>query len=147
MALCERITVSGTTPASASTAVLGTGVSIDVQRYASLRFHFTTVGATGGTLDLYVQTRANGGTTWYDYAALAQIAGGAAAGKAVFAVSRMQQQTTINTTIGVDLTPTLTANTVLGGDFGQEIRIVAKAGAGTSVGAAISCEIFGSSDF
>lgn len=145
MACCDTLNISGTTPASASTAALGKAV--DVQRYSSLRFHFTTVGATGGTLDIYVQCRGKDGTTWYDYAALAQIAGGAAAGKSVFSVSRMQQQTTINTTIGVDLTPTLTANSVLGGDFGQEIRLVAKAGGGTSAGAAISCEIFGSADF
>lgn len=145
MACCDVLTISGTTPAAAGTAALGKVV--DVQRYSSLRFHFATVGATGGNLDLYVQCRGKDGTTWYDYAALAQITAGAAAGKAVFAVSRMQQQTTINTAIGVDLTPTLTANTVLGGDFGQEIRIVAKAGASTSAGAAISCEIFGSADF
>jgi hypothetical protein len=145
MACCDTLTISGTTPASPSTAALGSPV--DVQRYSTLRFHFATIGATGGVLDLYVQVRGRDGSTWYDYAALAQIASGAGAARSVFCVSRMQQQTTISTAVGVNLTPTLTANTVLGGDFGQEIRIVAKAGASTSAGAAITCEIFGSADF
>lgn len=132
-------TYAVTSPAAASTAVLAT---FGVNPYQSLRIECDTVGATGGTLDIYFQVSGGEGTVWSDYAHLAQIAGGASAAKVVFAVSRAGQQTTI-TAIGQGTSPALAANTVLGGDFGSQMRIVAVAGAGTSVGAALTFRIIG----
>ena len=132
--------ITGTTPAAAGTAALGTPAGM-LQNYDALRIVASTRGATGGTVDLYLQTSVDG-TLWHDYAHLAQMADGAASATVVFSVSRHAQQTSI-TAIGTDLSPALAANTVLGGDFGNQMRAVAVAGVGTSAGRAQTITITG----
>lgn len=126
---------SGTTQAAAGTlahaAVTGLGAFNSMTVYASL------VGATGGTLDLYLQYSPDGGTTWVDYAHYAQLAAGAAAVQKVFSVTKDYDEKTI-TTVGSGSTPALAANTVLGGDWGDRLRVVEVAGASTSAGAVIA---------
>src|SRR5262249_6183355 len=46
--------------------------------YKSLSIFSMLQGATGGTLDVYLQYSPDGGTTWVDYAHFPQVAAGAA---------------------------------------------------------------------
>lgn len=126
------LTITGTSPASASTAAIGSPIG-GLQIYDSLQIIAIIQGATGGTLDLYLQTSVDG-STWYDYAHFAQLAGAAAQITRTITVARYQQQLTA-TAIGSNLSPALAAGTFLGGTFGSRIRLIGTAGAGTSAGA------------
>ena len=97
--------------------------------------HAKLAGATGGTLDVYLQFSPDGGTTWVDYAHFPQISAGASAIYRVWNVSKSAQQTSL-ATVGTGTSPALSANSILGGDWGDRLRTVMVAGAGTSAGAA-----------
>lgn len=131
--------IVGTTPAAASTAAVGVPAVFAqfLDAIESLDIDADLIGATGGTLDLYLQTSVDGGTNWYDYAHLTQLAAGAAASHVRFGVTRHAQALT-PVVVGKNLTPALAAGTVVGGPFGDRMRLVAVAGAGTTAGAAIS---------
>ncbi len=133
-------TITGTSPATATTAVLGSAVGM-LQQYDGLRIVASLIGATGGTLDVYLQTSVDG-TTWYDYAHYAQLAAAAGAATLAFTVTRSAQQASI-TAIGSNASPALAANSVIGGDFGDRMRAICVAGAGTSVGALTTINITG----
>lgn len=132
-------TITGTSPASATTAVLGG--AIGVGQYDALRIVGTIQGGTGGTLDIYLQTSVDG-TVWHDYAHFAQLADGASQIIRSFSVARQAQQTSI-LTIGSGTSPALAANSVVGGDFGNQMRVVCVAGASTSAGATQTITITG----
>lgn len=134
----QLYTITGTSPSSATTAVIGNFVG-GLQIYDSLQIIAIIQGATGGTLDLYLQSSVDG-STWYDYAHYAQLAAAAASTTRTITVSRAQQQLTA-TAIGSNTSPALAANTFLGGDFGSRIRLLAVAGAGTSAGAVQTIKI------
>lgn len=137
---------SFTSPASATTTaqtpVTGLGGFRSVAIYANIQ------GGTGGTLDLTIQFSPDGGTTWVDYARFAQLAAGAAAIHRVWMFSKDQPRPTVlgdaagagvivgPATIGVGTSPAITAASAIGGEWGDRLRIVAVAGAGTSAGAA-----------
>jgi cellobiose phosphorylase len=53
----------------------------------------------------------------------------------VWNVSKSAQQTTL-ATVGTGTSPALTANSILGGDWGDRLRTLMVAGSGTSAGAA-----------
>lgn len=135
----KRLVISGTSPASPSTAVIGTVGGLQI--YDSLQIIATIQGATGGTLDLYIQSSVDG-TNWYDYVHFAQFAAAAASITRFISVSRHGQVTTL-TAIGSGTSPALLVNTVLGGDFGTRLRLLAVAGASTSAGAAQTIVING----
>lgn len=140
---------SETSPATASTAASSAAVAgssgaagiassspVDLDSFTSLSVHAQLVGATGGTLDVYLQTSHDFGTTWVDYAHFTQLAAGGAAVKYTFAASQGGQQLT-PTTHGVGTTPALAANTVVGGAWGDRFRLVMVAGVSTTAGAAV----------
>lgn len=144
MAVVRKVvTVTGSGPATATTAVIGSAEGFSVADFDSMAVECAVQGGTGGTLDLYFQIMPYEGTVWTDYAHLAQLADAAAATRVRFTVARDGQALTI-TTVGTALTPALAANTVLGGDFGSRMRIVATAGVGTSAGTAQTFRFFGS---
>lgn len=124
--------IAGTSPAAASTAALGQVADLDdvdsVQIYADL------VGATGGTLDVYLQTSPDGGTTWFDWLHFPQLGAGASAVR--YGVAPAQSNTI--TVIGKGTTPALAANTCVGGRAGNIVRALCVAGASTSAGAALT---------
>ena len=126
--------LSFTSPAAASTvaqtAVTGMGP------FTSGYLCCTLTGATGGVLDIYIQISPDGGASWFDYLHFAQLAAGAAAVTKVVAISKKIPTTTAITTAGTGTSPALAANTVIGGDWGDRMRILAVAGASTSAGAA-----------
>ncbi len=134
-----RKLLSGTSPAAASTAA-GTGVVGSLAHAQALTLIFGTVGATGGVLDIYLQTSFDDGATWYDYAHLTQLTAGAAAATRVWHVDRTTAVTTM-ATIGSGTTPALTANAINGGAWGDKMRFLFVAGVSTSAGAATTCTI------
>lgn len=138
----QLFSLNFTSPAAASTVaqtpVRGFGPFRDLWIYAEL------TGATGGTLDIYLQTTYDGGTTWVDYAHFPQLAAGAGVILRTWAVSARAQQTTL-TTVGKGTSPALAANTIVGGMFGDQFRVVAVAGAATSAGAAQVIQLYAGS--
>lgn len=132
--------IAATSPTAAGTEAGPTAANLG--RYRSIAIVATLQGATGGTLDVYLQWSPDEGTTWVDYAHFPQLAAGAAVSTRVWTVSRAAQQLTL-TTVGSGLTPALAANTIVGGEFGDRLRVVFVAGGGTSAGAAQSILIVG----
>lgn len=124
--------LSATSPAAAST-VAGTPVT-GLQGFRSMAIYANLQGATGGTLDIYLQFTPDLGTTWVDYAHFTQKAAAGAATKQVWTVSRSAQQLTI-ATVGTGTSPALTANSIIGGEWGDQMRVVFVAGTSTSAGA------------
>ncbi len=135
-------TLTGTTPAAPSTAVVGAPAvfATYIDAPESLDICASLIGATGGTLDLFLQTSPDGGATWFDYGHYAQLAAGAAAFRNRVGVSRFQQALT-PVVVGVNLTPLLAAATFVGGPFNDRMRLVAVAGAGTTAGAVITIQL------
>lgn len=137
---CQRHLISDTTPAAPGTAAGDTVAGLD--KYDSLLIIGDLVGATAGTLDIYLQTSTDGGTTWYDYGHFAQLAAGAAAIVKAVTVSRAQGRVA-TVTVGKNTTPALAVDTFLGGEWGDRMRALYVAGASTSAGAAITITIVG----
>lgn len=126
-------------PASATTTVAYT-TPVFTSMFTTCSFSVTQTGATGGTLDLYLQTgfkQINNPTLrWVDVAHTPQMAGGAAVASYIFSVTRWASTaSTIVASNATSTTPTLAANTIVQGIFGYKFRWVSVAGAGTSVGA------------
>jgi hypothetical protein len=129
----KTVDLSFTSPSSATTTAFTPATGLG--GYRSMAVYAALQGGTGGTLDVYVQISPDGGTTWVDYAHFAQLAAGAAQVFRLFTVSKAGQQTAI-ATVGTGTSPALAASTVVGGDWGDRLRVVAVAGAGTTAGAA-----------
>jgi hypothetical protein len=129
-------TVSDTTPAAASTAIGATQASLG--NWDFLRVDAMLVGATGGTLDVYLQ-RCVGPDAWADWVHFTQLASGAAAVRYSLMASLANSTTITTANAGTDTVPAvgLGAGTFIGGHPGDTIRAVYVAGAGTSAGAAI----------
>lgn len=133
-----------TVPGTASTTTVHAGATLDgLGAVDSMLIVASLVGVTGGTLDVYLQVAPNEADVWVDVAHFAQLAGGASAIIRSFALSRSGQVTTL-ATVGMNGTPALAANTVLGGDFGERMRVVTVTGAGVSQGADITIRLIGS---
>ena len=88
-------------------------------------------GATGGTLDIYLQFF--DGTDWIDFLHPAQLANGAAAVSAVYVPQIPTTHTVV--TVGRNTTPALANNSSVGGHPGEALRVLYVAGGGTSAGA------------
>lgn len=125
--------VAGTSPASASTVVLGQFSGLAAFR--SGVFIATLLGATGGNLDVYLQAYDTAAGKWFDYAHFPQKVAGSAVTTVAIPVTRDYQRVA-SVAIGADASPALAADTCVGGDFGDVVRVVCVAGAGTSAGAA-----------
>jgi hypothetical protein len=141
MARRVQASLTDTSPASASTAV-GGDVGGGFRDCQALTIVATLQGATGGALDVYLQTSFDGGTTWVDFAHFAQLAAAAAASTKVWHVTRLTDVGTF-TAVGTGSTPALAVNTILGGAWGDTFRAVYVAGASTSAGAAQTIKLFG----
>lgn len=130
---CSVTSPAAATAANSVDTLIG---PFDVGDVDTIRVIAELVGATGGTLDIYIQMQMKGDTDWFDYVHFAQQAAGGAANFKTFAVSRASAQTTM-VTPGKNGVPAIAANTVVGGDFGNAWRVVCVAGASTSAGAAL----------
>jgi hypothetical protein len=137
--------LSGTSPAAASTApgAYATGLA----KYAGLRVEAQVIGATGGTLDVYLQRKV-GPNLWVDWVHFAQLAAGASALLYSFTIQNVSTATgalTAVTSGGTDATPTSTGGTglIMNNHPGDFVRVVYVAGASTSAGAVIKVYITG----
>lgn len=144
----DNIDLGGTSPAAATTpnATVGTpnGASNGqaLNRFSNCTFYATLAGATGGTLDVVVQSSVNGGLAggWYDVIHFPQLAAAAASvayvisiGRSPVAPSATSPPIVVNK---VDLTPALPVNTSIPNGMGNALRVIYVAGVGTSAGAA-----------
>lgn len=129
--------VTGTSPASASTAA-GNTVN-DMGAFDTVKVIAELQGATGGTLDVYLQGSWDGGTTWYDVVHFPQLAAGASA---VVYTTTLALDSNIYT-VGKNMTPALAANSVAGGHWGDKVRALYVAGASTSAGAPVAIYFYG----
>jgi hypothetical protein len=123
--------ITDTSPSSASTAA--GDVLYDVGGYDSYVVTGYLVGATGGTLDVYLQDYDEANSKWVDWIHFTQLASGASA--VVEAYSPALSNT--KTTVGTDTSPALSSGTCRGGPPRNKVRALYVAGASTSAGAAI----------
>ena len=98
------------------------------------------VGATGGTLDVYVQVSPDGGPNWTEIVHFPQLAAGASAVKYQAPVSLFTNLAT-PVVVGKNLTPSLAANTVVNGAYSDRCRLLFVAGSGTTAGAAVKVTV------
>ena len=139
----KTMTISETSPATASTVAGSVVPTLD--RYAYLMIDAELVGATGGTLDIYLQrrvTKSDGTDVWYDWLHFPQLSAGASAVK--YTVTPTATAGIV--TVGKDTSPALAANTCIGGHPGEALRALYVAGSGTSAGAAVVINITGVGD-
>lgn len=137
----QLFSISGTSPAEASTAVLG-DLGRGLTRYNWFTIHADLIGATDGTLDVRIQRQiamaaeVTGGL-WSDWIAFTQLGDGASAISYATDVATNSAITAVGG--GSDSSPTvaLAAGSVLGGHPGERCRVVCTAGAGTTVGALV----------
>jgi hypothetical protein len=140
--------ISDTTPASASTAVSAvTAGGLDDFDWFTVDAQL--VGATGGTLDVYLQRQVAldaevTGGVWADWLHFPQLSSGAGAVK-YSAITGSSTTITVvgNATDASGATPALAANTFVGGHPGNKLRAVYVAGTSTSAGAAVKIYITG----
>jgi len=121
-------TLSWSSAAAAGNATVASAAGL--QDYDWITLTATLQGATGGTLDVYVQ-RFNG-VGWEDWIHFAQQAAAAAANT----VAVQPLVGSAITAVGTGTTHALAASTCVGGHPGNQIRVREVTGAGTSAGAA-----------
>jgi hypothetical protein len=143
-------TFKETSPAAAGTAfsnqpvvgvdaaTYGPGIAAPLDDYLELRILAFLKGATGGVLDVYLQ--AFDGVDWYDYVHFTQLSAGG--GSVIYALSTANAPSGI-VTVGVNGSPALAANTILGGAWGDRMRLAMVAGSSTSAGASLVVQIQG----
>ena len=114
----------------------GPGMAMPLNDGNSLDITADLRGATGGTLDVYIQYSTNSGRSWYDLAHFPSIASGAPL--AYFRAPVSLYTNSVNTSVvGKNLAPALAASAMVNGAFGDRVRLVMVAGVGTSVGAPV----------
>lgn len=133
------INIGGTTPNAVDLTGAIINTCMNAQGYDTLTVILETVGATGGTLDLVLESQWGDETEpWYSLYRVPQIASGASAAIYKFSLSLSN---TVNAIGKNKDTTSLAVSTPAAGHWGDRVRLVAKAGAGTSAGAAIVCKL------
>lgn len=141
----QTFVLTGTTPAAAGQAAVGNSAA-RLDDYDSFFITAALVGATGGTLDVYLQRKV-ATDVWADWVHFPQLADGAAAVK--YNIASMPPAAATSTVIGTTAddgttgAPALAANAVAAGHPGSTVRLVAVAGASTSAGAVVTVYITG----
>jgi len=129
--------ITFTSPATATTAISEAGALwTNLHEWDWFTLIGRLAGATGGALDVYLQSEIYDGV-WVDWVHFKQVAAAAAAAYHSFD-SMMAESATIVTGGGNDSTPgvALAAGKMAFAHPGKRIRVVSVAGAGTSAGAA-----------
>ncbi len=139
--------VAGTTFSSQSVqnaaSYLAAGIAGPLDDFDAVDVTADLVGATGGTLDVYLQT-SNDGSSWYDSVHFAQLAAGAAAVSYRVTLARFgQPASAAPVVVGKNGTPALAAGTAVQ-SFGTRARLVMVAGSGTSAAAKVAVMVAGS---
>ncbi len=133
----QKFTITDTSPAAASTVV--GSIARNLNGFDSYIVSAALVGATGGTLDVYLQREIgeDGSAVWEDWIHFPQLASGASAVK--YVVTPTLSNTIV--AVGRGTSPALAANTCAGGPPTNRVRAVYVAGASTSAGATVSITI------
>lgn len=137
--MTEVFDLTTTSPSTASATVAGTSAS-GLAKFSGLRVEARLQGATGGTLDVYLQRKV-GPDLWVDWVHFAQLAAAAAAVLYSFTIENISSATgaiAATTSGGTDSTPTSTGGTglITNTHPGDMVRMVCVTGSGTSLGAA-----------
>jgi hypothetical protein len=133
-------TAASSQPVAGAGSNFPTGVAAPMQDYEAVDVIAELKGATGGTLDVYLQISPDDGGSWFDVVHWPQLSAGAAA---VTYQSPLSNATTTSTpvVVGKNLSPALAANTVVNGAFTDRMRVVMVAGTSTSAGAPVTVRI------
>jgi hypothetical protein len=137
--------LSGMSPSAAGAAAGAMAMPsssnpFDASAYESFVVEATLQGATGGALDVYIQTSPDQGLTWSDWIHFPQIAAGAPA--VTYRATPNPWPNSIQP-VGKGLTPSLAANQIVGGHPGDRIRLLFVAGTSTSAGATQTIKVYG----
>ena len=130
---------AGTTVSSqpvSSSNIAGNGIAAPLDDAEAIDIAVDMVGATGGTLDLYVQSSPDGGVNWYDIVHFPQLTAGAPAIKYQAPLS-LFTNSTAPVQVGKNLLPALAAGAIVQGAFSDRLRLVMVAGSGTTLGALV----------
>jgi hypothetical protein len=136
------VVADATSPAAASSSAVTTPVT-GLAVFSSITIVVTITGATGGTLDVVIETSGNG-TDWYEYVRFPT----AAATAAAKSYTHDPQLTGAIVNVGKNLTTTmvLAANSARGGHWGDRMRVRYVTGASNTAGAVQAIEIHGVKD-
>lgn len=133
----QTIVLTGTSPASASTAITATSKGVIAADW--FQIDASLLGATGGALDVFLQrlvyVDGSAVETWVDWVHFPQLSAGASAVVYSVGTNPLTSITAVGVGDATTATPTLAANVCVGGHPGAAVRLVCKAGAGTSAGA------------
>jgi hypothetical protein len=125
----DIVLYSGNSPAGAATQA--TTPVVGFKDCRAITIIANLLGAAGGALDVYIQDSPDG-VDFYDYAHFTQLASGAAA--VTYAYSPSPINDAIKA-IGKNLTPALTANSVRGGHWYDQLRVLFVAAGGAAAAA------------
>lgn len=129
-------TATGTVTAANATNVIGKAIT-GLAKYDWFILDFTVSNPTGATLDVFVQRKieADGLDEWRDWIRLPSLASAAGTKRYTATISPLNAITEVKgTTEASPATPTLAANTNLGGHPGDKIRLVASAATSAATG-------------
>jgi hypothetical protein len=116
------------------------GVATPIDDSDALDVFAELVGATGGTLDVYLQVSPDGGQSWTEIVHFPQLAAGAAVVKYQAPVS-LFTNATVPVVVGKNLVPALAVNTIVNGSYSDRCRLLFVAGTGTTSGAAVKVTV------
>lgn len=134
-------TVTATSPAAASTVIHTVLFTADICRADRLVIDAALLGATGGTLDIYLQ-RNVATNVWVDWVHFPQLAAGAVAIKYTLTVTGDNTAIVVTgQSTDASITAALAVNTSTNTIPTGPVRIVFVAGASTSAGAAQTIRI------
>lgn len=142
MAQREVFTITATCSATQSTTTLG-GTVAGLLRFDWFTLDANLAGATGGTLDVYLQ-REIASDLWADWCHFPQLTNGQAATQ--YCAQSGSDKTIHVVEQGTDAsagTPALAANTFLGGHPGNRVRMVMVTGSGVTGAASQTVKITG----
>jgi hypothetical protein len=135
-------TVASSQPVQNTASWAPNGVAAPLHEYDALTMSAELVGATGGTLDVYVQISTDL-VNWFDIVHFTQLTNGGSAVKWLVPMSN-STTTTVPTAVGMNLSPALSAGSggaVVNGAFTDRMRLVFVAGSGTSAGAKVTIRV------
>ena len=125
------VTVTGTSPAAPGNAILGSLFETDSAYLDQIVIISTLRGATGGPLDVYIQTSFDG-AAWVDVGHYTQIAAAAAVETRIVQTCDFVSSGATSIVTGDAI---LAAGVFLPGAVGKYMRVKMVAGAATSAGA------------
>ena len=136
------VTADATSPGSA-VHQLTTGVP-GFAAFKTITIIATVQGGTGGTLDVVVEHSPDGGTNWYEYWHLVQLAAAAAA--VTYTYDPALNDSAVQVGKNLTTTTVLGSGSVAGGHWFDMMRVRYIAGASTSAGAEQNIAVLGTMD-